>query len=50
MFKVQQQMAKHLALGCSWCHWKGLEVYMSKMALHWSFGHLQPKLWAKEGP
>jgi hypothetical protein len=23
---------------------------MSKMALHWSFGHLQPKLWAKEGP
>jgi hypothetical protein len=37
-------------LGCSWCHWKGLEVYMSKMASHWSFGHLQPKLWAKEGP
>jgi hypothetical protein len=23
---------------------------MSKMPLHWSFGHLQPKLWAKEGP
>jgi hypothetical protein len=23
---------------------------MSKMALHRSFGHLQPKLWAKEGP
>jgi hypothetical protein len=23
---------------------------MSKMALHESFGHLQPKLWAKEGP
>jgi hypothetical protein len=20
------------------------------MSLHWSFGHLQPKLWAKEGP
>jgi hypothetical protein len=20
------------------------------MALHWPFGHLQPKLWAKEGP
>jgi len=20
------------------------------MALHWQFGHLQPKLWAKEGP
>jgi hypothetical protein len=23
---------------------------MSKMASHWAFGHLQPKLWAKEGP
>jgi hypothetical protein len=23
---------------------------MSEMASHWSFGHLQPKLWAKEGP
>ncbi len=26
MFKAQQQRAKHLALGCSWCHWKGLET------------------------
>jgi hypothetical protein len=23
---------------------------MSKIASHWSFGHLQPKLWAKERP
>jgi len=23
---------------------------MSKMASHWSFGYLKPKLWAKEGP
>jgi len=23
---------------------------MSKIASHWSFGHLKPKLWAKEGP
>jgi hypothetical protein len=23
---------------------------MSKMASHWSFGHLQPRLWGKEGP
>jgi len=23
---------------------------MPKMASHWPFGHLQPKLWAKEGP
>jgi len=23
---------------------------MSKMASHEPFGHLQPKLWAKEGP
>jgi hypothetical protein len=22
----------------------------SKLASHWPFGHLQPKLWAKEGP
>jgi hypothetical protein len=26
MFRVRQQEAKHLALGCSWCHWKGLET------------------------
>jgi hypothetical protein len=26
--------------------WNGI----SKMALHWPFRHLQPKLWAKEGP
>jgi hypothetical protein len=26
MFIVRQQGPKHLALGCSWCHWKGLEV------------------------
>jgi hypothetical protein len=50
MFRAQQQGSKHLALRCSWCHWKGLETLISKMALHWSFGHLQPKLWAKEGP
>ncbi len=53
MFKVRQQGAKNLALGCPWshrCHWKGLEMYMFEMASHWSFGHLQPKLWAKEGP
>jgi hypothetical protein len=28
---------------------KALEVQMSKMSSHESFGHLQPKLWAKEG-
>jgi hypothetical protein len=50
MFRARQQGAKHLALRCSWCHWKGLETKISKMASHWSFGHLQPKLWAKEGP
>jgi hypothetical protein len=21
MFRARQQGAKHLALGCSWCHW-----------------------------
>jgi len=25
MFRARQQGPKHLALGCSWCHWKGLE-------------------------
>jgi hypothetical protein len=50
MFRVRQQGPKHLASRCSWCHWKGLEAYISKMASHWPFGHLQPKLWAKEGP
>jgi len=48
MFRVRQQGPKHLALRCSWSHWKGLEAYISKMASHWPFGHLQPKLWAKE--
>jgi len=50
MFRARQQGPKHLALRCSWCHCKGLETYISKMALHWPFGHLQPKLWAKERP
>jgi hypothetical protein len=26
MFRARQQGPKHLALRCSWCHWKGLEV------------------------
>jgi len=25
MFRVRQQRPKHLALGCSWCHWKVLK-------------------------
>jgi hypothetical protein len=45
----QLQGSKHLALRCSLYRWKGLEVWMSKMASHESFGHLQLKLWAKEG-
>jgi len=50
MFRARQQGPKHLALGCSWCHWKGIETQISKMPSHWQFGHLKPKLWAKEGP
>ncbi len=50
MFRARQQDPKHLALGCSWCHWKVLEAQISKMPSHWEFGHLSPKLWAKEGP
>jgi hypothetical protein len=26
MFRAQQKGPKHLALSCSWCHWKGLEA------------------------
>ncbi len=26
MFRARQQDPKHLTLGCSWCHWKGLEA------------------------
>ncbi len=26
MFRARQQGAKHLALGCSWRRWKGLEI------------------------
>ncbi len=26
MFRARQQDSKHLALECSWCHWKGLEA------------------------
>ncbi len=26
MFRARQKDPKHLALGCSWCHWKGLEA------------------------
>jgi len=26
MLRARQQGAKHLALRCSWCHWKGLET------------------------
>jgi hypothetical protein len=49
-FKARVQGSKHLALGCSLYHWKVLEVKMPKMASYEPFGHLQPKLWAKEGP
>jgi hypothetical protein len=34
MFRVRQQGPKNLALRCSWCHWKGLEAQISKMASH----------------
>jgi hypothetical protein len=50
MFRVRQKRPKHFGLESSWCHWKGLEVQMSKMPSHWSLEHLQLKLWAKEGP
>jgi hypothetical protein len=39
-----------LALVRSLYQGKALEAYMFKMASHCPFGHLQPKLWAKEEP
>jgi hypothetical protein len=48
-FRARFEGPNIFALVRSWCHWKGLEVHMSKMASHEPFGHLQPKLWAKEG-
>jgi hypothetical protein len=46
---TQLQGSKHLASKCSLYCWKGLEVWMSEMASHEPFGHLQNKLWLKEG-
>jgi hypothetical protein len=40
---------KTLHWGVFLYRWKGLEVQMSKMALNEPFGHLQHKLWSKEG-
>jgi hypothetical protein len=48
--RTRLQGSKYLALRCSLYRWKGLEVWMSKMALHEPFGHLQHKLWLKERP
>jgi len=42
------QGSKHLALRCFLYCWKVFKVYMSKMASHEPFGHLQHKLWSKE--
>jgi hypothetical protein len=47
-FRIQLQGSKHLSLKRSSCHWKTIEVKMSKVALHEPFGHLQHKLWQKE--
>ncbi len=47
-FKVRLQGSKHFALGCSLYHLKASKIYMSKMASHGPFGHLQHKLWQKE--
>jgi hypothetical protein len=48
-FRVQLQRSKHLALRCSLYHWKTIEMQMSKMGLYGPFGHLQHKLWQKDG-
>jgi hypothetical protein len=47
--RTRLQGSKKLILKCSLYRWKGLEAYMSKMASHEPFGHLQHKLCMKEG-
>jgi hypothetical protein len=49
-FRARLQGSKHLALRCFLYRWKGLEAYMSKMASHEPFRHLQHKLCTKERP
>jgi hypothetical protein len=46
--RAQLQGSKLLALRWPLYRWKVLEVYMSKMASHDPFQHLQHKLWSKE--
>jgi len=48
-FKARLQGSKHIALRRSSYYWKAIKVQMLKMVLHEPFGHLQHKLWQKEG-
>jgi hypothetical protein len=50
MFKKQLRESKPNGLKIFLYHWKAIETYMSKMGSHDPFGHLQHKLWPKEGP
>jgi hypothetical protein len=49
-FRKQFQESKLNVLWRSLYHSKAFRTYMSKMGLHFSFGHLKHKLWPKEGP
>jgi hypothetical protein len=48
--RARLQGSKHLALKFSLYRWKGLEVWMLKMASHEPIEHLQHKLCTKEKP
>jgi hypothetical protein len=48
-FKKRFQVSKLNGLLHSLYHWKAFRTYMSKMGLHYSFGHLKHKLCPKEG-
>jgi hypothetical protein len=50
IFKAWLQGSKPIGLKSSLYHWKDIEMQMSKMGWHYSFGHLKHKLWPKEGP
>jgi hypothetical protein len=50
IFRERLQGSKLIGLRCYLYHWKALEMYMSKLGSHDSFGHMKHKLWSKEKP
>jgi hypothetical protein len=49
IFRAQFQGSKLIASKNYLYNWKIIEAWMSKMGLHYPFGHLKHKLWPIEG-